>query len=504
MDKERTNNFFNKPLGKKFYVVSLIVVIYVISTLTPMFYMGTKNFYNIAFVVIFVGLSITITSLCLFSIAEVQVKTISKSKRKEALFEASQIANSEHAGFVNFFFDRNLKILYASTGFYKIIGYNRDELKKYFNNHLISLVVDEDIERIRNLKSGLCPGDSIQVEIRLRTKFQNIIWILLNGNYIIDKNGNYMLSTIILDITKSKQMQEKLLHEEERYRVAAEISNDILFEYDLEADLMMFGDKFKEIFDNSPIIRKFMATQSSWDSLIHVEDREIFKEYMYNLRSGQEMIESEFRIMDHSKKYIWCQIKGKTIYDYEKKPLRVIGKMVNIDIQKRELINLENKAKRDPLTGVFNKNTTKEIIDQYIMDHTMGKHMFMIVDIDNFKYVNDNFGHLQGDKILSFVINQVKKYFSKGEVIGRIGGDEFAVFIGDVDNGDAIISKAESLQQVLCASFQENGQELSISGSIGIALYPNDGTCYNELLNCADKALYEVKGRGKNGFQIFA
>jgi diguanylate cyclase (GGDEF)-like protein len=127
----------------------------------------------------------------------------------------------------------------------------------------------------------------------------------------------------------------------------------------------------------------------------------------------------------------------------------------------------------------------------------------MIVDIDDFKSINDRYGHLQGDKILSFVINQVKMIFTGGEIIGRIGGDEFAVFIGDIANKEAVFNKADLLAQALRSVYREEEYEISVSGSIGVSLYPRDGKNYNQLLNCADKALYDVKDRGKDGFKLF-
>ncbi len=93
--------------------------------------------------------------------------------------------------------------------------------------------------------------------------------------------------------------------------------------------------------------------------------------------------------------------------------------------------------------------------------------------------------------------------FTTGEIIGRIGGDEFAVFIGNISSREAIIMKAELLRRALHTVYTEEGFEISLSGSIGVSMYPEDGNTYNQLLCCADKALYLVKDQGKDGFKLF-
>ena len=411
--------------------------------------------------------------------------------------------NSIYSGFVIFSLDNEYEILYASSGFYDIIGYSMEEVKESYKNRIGFFILPDDYSKFVILRDGLKHGDYIQREVRLLTKDGRTIWILFNGNFIINENGKDTISTVLVDVTESKKMHERLLLEEERYRVAAEISNDILFEYEIKEDVMEYVDKYTHLYGREPIISSFTRNQFQHDDMIHPDDLGIFSEYCRALRSGKEMIECELRICNIKNKYIWCHIRGKTIYDDNKNPVRVIGKMVNIDLHKKELETLEFKAKRDPLTGVYNKITTKDMIDHFILKHNDSQHIFMIIDIDDFKKINDKYGHLQGDRILSFVISQVKMIFTGGEIIGRIGGDEFAIFVGDIYSIDTIIMKAKLLQHALRTVYCDDDYEISVSGSIGISMFPKDGKNYNQLLNCADKALYDVKEHGKNGYKLF-
>jgi len=184
--------------------------------------------------------------LCILAIIFIlRLKQISEKKVREASLELRHITNSIHAGFVNFNLEHNFEIIYASNGYYDIVGYSKDEIQQEFKNCVSTLIYQEDMDKFKALRDGFKHGKYIQKEVRMLTKNGGSIWILINGNYIEDKDGNHTLSAVLIDITESKLMQERLLLEEERYRVAAEISNDILFEYEIEEDLMTFADKYK-------------------------------------------------------------------------------------------------------------------------------------------------------------------------------------------------------------------------------------------------------------------
>ena len=137
-------------------------------------------------------------------------------------------------------------------------------------------------------------------------------------------------------------------------------------------------------------------------------------------------------------------------------PPALLGRLVNVDYQKREIDALEYKATRDPLTGVYNREVTIKKIEKYINGNRNGKHVLMFIDFDDFKNVNDSHGHLVGDKVLINVIERIRSVFIEGEIIGRIGGDEFAVFIGHIQSDEEVVRKANMLIKALNASYVDN------------------------------------------------
>lgn len=440
--------------------------------------------------------------LIIMIMVNLHLKILTDKKATDTERELKHITNSVHVGFVNFDIDNNYFIHYASKGFYDMMGYTREEVALY-ENSLRSFIHPLDAGEFSLVQKSTLEETSIQKELRLITKEGTVLWALMNGNYICDKEGCQIISAVFVDITESRKMRERIQLEEERYRVAAEISNDILFEYNIEEDVMIYAKKFEELYGREPIINNFSKQDLKHMDFIYHEDRGVFSEYSRALRSGKEMVESEFRIINASNAYVWCHTRGKTIFDEKKNPKRVIGKIVNIDLHKKELQTLEYKAKRDPLTNVYNKSITKELIDSFTEKYPNGIHAFMIIDIDDFKGINDRYGHLQGDKILTFVVNEIKKIFNSGEILGRIGGDEFVVFIGNISDKSIIMQKAALLQKVIRTVYHDDFCDMSVSGSIGVSLFPSDGKNYNGLLMCADKALYEVKEDGKDGYKLF-
>ena len=162
---------------------------------------------------------------------------------------------------------------------------------------------------------------------------------------------------------KQDQLTKQLLIEKERYRVACEISNDILFEYDIKKDCMDFSEKYAENFGRASYQKNF-AKLAKQDESVDKEDLSVYCEFISALEKGKSQIESEFRMQDKTGTFVWCQVRGKTIFDENFVPVKVVGKILNIDIQKRELEKLQEKARLDPLTNAYNKCVTKDLIEK--------------------------------------------------------------------------------------------------------------------------------------------
>lgn len=164
----------------------------------------------------------------------------------------------------------------------------------------------------------------------------------------------------------------------------------------------------------------------------------------------------------------------------------------------RENKYLIHLSEIDPLTSVFNKETTQKLIDQKLKNH---EHFcFLILDVDDFKSVNDNYGHAVGDKVLKNLSDLFKNHFRQTDIVGRIGGDEFIILIEDEHIAE---SRIQSLLQKVNELKIEELQDFKLSISVGMAFAPSNGTTFMELYRHADHALYQTKRTGKNNYKIY-
>ncbi|MBR6307152.1 MAG: GGDEF domain-containing protein [Lachnospiraceae bacterium] len=165
---------------------------------------------------------------------------------------------------------------------------------------------------------------------------------------------------------------------------------------------------------------------------------------------------------------------------------------------------LEDKADTDLLTDLYNKTATERKIKEYIQDNPDSRAMMFILDIDNFKKINDTMGHAFGDTLLKTLGKEIKMEFRMTDIIGRTGGDEFMVFLKDVTD-DLIIEREANRITKFFHDFKAGGDyvKYSASASIGAAIFPDDAKNFKDLYMAADQALYKAKKRGKNQLAFY-
>lgn len=183
---------------------------------------------------------------------------------------------------------------------------------------------------------------------------------------------------------------------------------------------------------------------------------------------------------------------------------RVVNLLVNSEYikkkQEKVIVRLDEENKLDPLTKVYNKAVFRPFIEEQIDAHS--DFALFIVDVDDFKNINDTNGHMTGDEVLTAFADNLKSVFRATDMVGRFGGDEFYVIMQNIKNAADVLSCGHKI----CKAARDVGSEgikCGITASVGIALYPEHGKDYKELLEHADKALYKVKENGKDGFYLF-
>ncbi len=168
----------------------------------------------------------------------------------------------------------------------------------------------------------------------------------------------------------------------------------------------------------------------------------------------------------------------------------------------QEVTDIKSKSQQDALTGLWNRSYTEDCVDRIFANGGSGT-VFMI-DMDNFKAINDNYGHIAGDQVLRMFADTLRKFAQEGDVACRIGGDEFVLFIRNERSKSVLSNLASDIISDICYKLEEGKFDTNTSVSIGIAQYPEDGKTFKDLYNAADKALYYVKQNGKNSFYFYS
>ena len=290
--------------------------------------------------------------------------------------------------------------------------------------------------------------------------------------------------------------------EREKYRVLSELSSDIIFDYDCISDTIEYSDRYREIFGGETrqvgVHGQLLASRH-----IQPDDWAILQQKMDALSPEEPFFKMEVRLLTAKNHLEWYEIYVKAFYDPDDMitPLSYLGKMTSIDDLKREMSHWKRQAYTDSLTGLYNRQAVQNMVEPLLYEgNQMG---ILFIDIDEFKQINDTRGHLFGDKVLKHIGTQIRKKLRATDIVGRIGGDEFLVILRDVPSKELVARKAGELCNIFRSLMPDDGPGYQISGSVGIALFPHDGSEYDILLKKADKALYYAKNHGKDTFAFF-
>ena len=217
----------------------------------------------------------------------------------------------------------------------------------------------------------------------------------------------------------------------------------------------------------------------------------------------RKTLSCDFLYATHKNKYVWFREIGYVLRWAENDSIHIVICRQNIDKDKKLELSLQEMAQKDGLTGLYNKMTTHSLIEKRLTEHECDRGLLAMImlDIDNFKELNDSLGHIAGDRIIQEFAQMIRADFPEGDLIGRIGGDEFVVLTLQQDD-EALRQKAEALCHTIHnSSFGGEGHHLA--ASLGVVVFPRHGKTFGELYAKADAALYRAKQNGKNTFVIY-
>ncbi len=327
---------------------------------------------------------------------------------------------------------------------------------------------------------------------------------------LISNNGQILAGTPVLNlrlfnINAIEKRHIRSINELNKYRSFLSMYKDYLFDYDTETGMfsifLYMGSK------STPFIKCDIEEFQQLAS-ISIKDAEARKEFeiFYNhiIAAREDFTCSvQLPLNKDADTYDFFRVNGKVIYKQNKKPV-VIGIIRPESGDSRNLIPYyaTNEAK-DPATGLLNKRACHEYTNDILMQNDGNKHYMVIIDADNFKEINDNYGHLFGDEVIQKIAHIINSTLNSRGVCGRFGGDEFFLFTTNIKTEMQLRDLLTAMRKELYYAYENVMENFHITLSIGVSLYPDDGRTYDELFKKADKCLYLAKNRGRDRFVIY-
>lgn len=293
-----------------------------------------------------------------------------------------------------------------------------------------------------------------------------------------------------------------------KYHELMTLSTQMFFEYQLDTDELKIYYYMNE--KNYPVLqRKLEDVEKTVDGKRNISDKSKaeFDVLVNSLRNGVDRFDMHVNseVLDNDNGHIGrCNVKGSTLYDNGEK-IMVVGIIVPANSANMPKSYYLTDGALDPGTGILNKRA----INEYALDRLQkckkeNKRMYMaIMDIDDFKLVNDKCGHLVGDEVIFKVAEIFKSVIGSRGMMGRFGGDEFMIIIDGVETEEELKRILKTISKHEAWAFRSLKDRMIVTTSCGIACYPTDGNSYEEIFLKADRALYIAKEKGKNRYIIY-
>ncbi len=241
------------------------------------------------------------------------------------------------------------------------------------------------------------------------------------------------------------------------------------------------------------------------DQIMHMDDLKNNKKVISDMLDGLTKIyKAEQRYYHKSGEIVWVSVSMSLVCDTKNEPLYFISQLQNITAEKKAEARLRHLAYHDTLTGLFNRNSLEQKMQEVLSHARRNETGFSVIflDLDRFKNINDTIGHDAGDMLLQIVSQRLKNTVRTTDAIARVGGDEFVILLTELNKVDLITNIVRKIIANLQQRIVIKGHEIYTTTSIGVSVYPYDGTDVQILMKNSDLALYRAKELGRNNYQF--
>ncbi len=298
----------------------------------------------------------------------------------------------------------------------------------------------------------------------------------------------FVIGAILWIFIEKDRANRKQALEAQKYEQLAALADETFFDYELSKKQLMFDAKFRDAFG----FEQTVDQNNAGDKSVFVEQ---FLEQMEDSVEQKENVQFTISLDREDGTKQWYRAVTSIIYDKKQQPVHLIGKLVSIQKEMEEVTTYQNKAHRDALTKIYNREGFRINLPKEAENVT-----FAVMDMDNFKMVNDTLGHEGGDYALTYFAKTLESVLGKEAIVGRYGGDEFVAVLTGVSLEEAK-KRLDELVNAMNVELEFGGNTRIISISVG-AVFAPWMIAFEELFRQADEVLYETKEAGKNGYKI--
>jgi diguanylate cyclase (GGDEF)-like protein/PAS domain S-box-containing protein len=307
------------------------------------------------------------------------------------------------------------------------------------------------------------------------------------------------------DVTDGSRADRALKQSEERLALMESSITDGLWEWDLRAELVRFSAQWKKIVGLAPA--STTGPPDEWFNRVHAEDLASLKQAIDTyLADGSEELIHQHRLRHEDGTYRHVLCRGLVVRDARQRAVRIGGSLTDVSERAEAERPSGDTGSRDPLTGLINRTVFVEALGHRLnaLRKRQGGHFAVLfLDLDRFKVINDNLGHLVGDELLIQVSRRLESCLRDGDSLARLGGDEFAIFLNELRDEGQANAIAFRIQDAFSTAFSIGGREVFTSTSIGIALSAFRYESPDDIMRDADTAMYHAKAKGRSRHEVF-
>jgi diguanylate cyclase (GGDEF)-like protein/PAS domain S-box-containing protein len=343
------------------------------------------------------------------------------------------------------------------------------------------------------------------IELPMLTATGRPIWVYSKGTSTWVNGREDKRTTVLQDITERKLAQAAMQATEARWKLALESTGDGMWDWHLDTGEEFFSKHLKAMYgfaeDELPNLAEELDRRTHPDDMAQLKlDRQAHFDGLTPTYTN------EHRIHCKNGRWKWVLTRGMVISrDAQGRPLRMIGTHTDITERKQAEVRVWQQAHFDLLTGLPNRRMLRDRLEQEIKRSKRDTQQLglLFIDLDHFKEVNDTLGHDSGDVLLMEAARRIQACVRDSDTVARMGGDEFTLILTELPDSASLTRTLQALLSALSAVFQIGAEQVFVSASIGITLYPGDGLEVEDLFRNADQALYVAKGEGRNRFSFF-